>query len=115
MSTFYDLDSTQVSHREYWWGNRSPLVLIGWFTKWFRLRILGSTDDPNVDSTAPFLVTELPPEIAVRMEPLALELTALGFREPVYHQINEPGSPTDRKSTRLNSSHGGISRMPSSA
>ena len=94
MSTFYDLDSTQVSHREYWWGNRSPLVLIGWFTKWFRLRIPGSTDDPNVDSTASFLVTELPPEIAARMEPLALELTALGFREPVYHQINEPGSPT---------------------
>ena len=27
----------------------------------------------------------------------------------------EPGQELDRKSTRLNSSHGGISRMPSSA
>ena len=31
------------------------------------------------------------------------------------HQDNKHVLPTDRKSTRLNSSHGGISRMPSSA
>jgi Zn-dependent protease len=94
MSTFYDIDSTRVSHREYWWDTRSPLVLIGWFTKWFRIRIPGSTDDPNVDCTVPFIVPALPPEIAARFEPLTLELAALGFREPVYHQIHEPGSPT---------------------
>src|ERR1044072_167136 len=35
------------------------------------------------------------------------------FGEP--QQINLPGSVTDRKSTRLNSSHTDISRMPSSA
>ena len=29
--------------------------------------------------------------------------------------LNSSGNKTDRKSTRLNSSHGGISRMPSSA
>ena len=34
---------------------------------------------------------------------------------PPYNYLNEDGVPTDRKSTRLNSSHEIPSRMPSSA
>ena len=30
MSEFYDIDSSRVTHREYWWGSPTPLVLIGW-------------------------------------------------------------------------------------
>ena len=58
-----------------------------------------------------------------------MALLALAATSPAYHyRLDGPrsqvsakvsymafGSKTDRKSTRLNSSHGGISRMPSSA
>ena len=36
MSQFYEIDSTKFSHREYWWGSKSPLVLIAWLIKWLR-------------------------------------------------------------------------------
>src|SRR5258708_23984786 len=85
MSNFYLIDSTRVSHREYWWGTRSPLVLIGWLLKWLHVRIPGSTDDPNVESTIPFVVEALPAEAARRFDPIAAELAGLGFFDPVYH------------------------------
>jgi Zn-dependent protease len=94
MSQFYELDSTRVSHREFWWGTKSPLVLIGWLTKWLHIRIPGSTDDPNTESTLPFVVESLPPEIAASFEPPTLELTALGFSDPVYYVISDPGTRT---------------------
>ena len=37
------------------------------------------------------------------------------FDHPADHQLEAGRFGEDRKSTRLNSSHGGISRMPSSA
>ncbi|PYJ01901.1 MAG: hypothetical protein DME25_17290, partial [Verrucomicrobia bacterium] len=94
MSTFYAIDSAQVSHREYWWGTRSPAVLLGWLLKWLRIRIPSSTDDPNVDSTLPFVVEALPPEVALRFQTPAQELAALGFVEPVYQIIRDAGSST---------------------
>jgi Zn-dependent protease len=94
MSQFYELDSTRVSHREFWWGAKSPLVIIGWLTKWLRIRLPGSSDDPNTDSTLPFVVESLPPEIAASFEPLTLELMSLGFSDPVYHVIFDPGTRT---------------------
>jgi Zn-dependent protease len=94
MSEFYDIDSTHISHREYWWGSRSPLVLIGWLIKWLRIRIPSSTDDPNVDSTLPFLTDALPPEIDAAFQPLTAEFTALGFVDPVYQVISDPGTRT---------------------
>src|SRR5437868_6639006 len=94
MNTFYTIDSTKVSHREYWWGTRSPLVLIGWLIKWLRIRIPSSTDDPNVDSTLPFVVETLPEAVAVRFQPIIEQLTSLGFVEPVFHLIHEPGTST---------------------
>lgn len=48
-----------------------------------------ASDDANVASTLPFLVESLPDEITQRFEPLALELQALGFCDPVYHVIHE--------------------------
>ena len=94
MSQFYEIDSTHVSLREYWWGSKSPLVVIGWLLKLLRIRIPSSSDDPNTDSTLPFVVESLPPEIAVGFEPLTHELTALGFLDPVYHVIHDPGTRT---------------------
>ncbi len=94
MSEFYDIDSTRVTHREYWWGSKSPLVLIGWIIKWLRVRIPSSSDDPNVDSTLPFVTEELPPEIESEFAPLTAELNALGFSDPVYHVIYDAGTRT---------------------
>ncbi|HXI68723.1 MAG TPA: hypothetical protein VNN22_00020 [Verrucomicrobiae bacterium] len=94
MNTFYEIDSTKVSHLEYWWGTKSPLVFIGWLVKWLHIRIPSSTDDPNSASTLPFIVESLPVEIATGFEPVTKELTGLGFLDPVYHLIHDPGTRT---------------------
>ena len=94
MSQFYEIDSTRVSHREYWWGTKSPLVIIGWLIKWLRIRIPNSSDDPNTESTLPFVVESLPLEIAAGFQSLANELAGLGFFDPVYHVIHDAGTRT---------------------
>src|SRR5690349_8430076 len=95
MSQFYAIDSSRVTLREYWWGTKSPLVLvIGALLKCLRVRIPSSSDDPNVDSILPFQVQELPAEIAARFQPRTAELAALGFSDPVYHLIYDPGTRT---------------------
>jgi Zn-dependent protease len=94
MSEFYAIDSSRVSLREYWWGAKSPLVFFSWMLKWFRARIPSSSDDPNVDSILPFQVEGLPPEMVVKFEPLSANLAALGFSDPVFHLINDPGTRT---------------------
>ena len=53
---FYKIGSTRVGFREYYWGTRSPLVLIGWLIKLLRIRLPSSTDDPAVDSVQSFKV-----------------------------------------------------------
>lgn len=90
MSLFYTIDSTRVSHREYWWGNRSPLVVLGWMLKWLRVPINSSTDDPNTETTLPFVLETLPPEIFQEFSPLTQALNGLGFSDPVYHGIYDP-------------------------
>lgn len=94
MSQFYEIDSTKVSHREYWWGSKSPLVLIGWMLKWLRVRIPGSSDDPNTESTLPFVIEQLPPEAEADFAALTAELNELGFGDPVYHAIHDAGTRT---------------------
>ena len=92
MSAFYNIDSTRVSQLEYLWWHKSPLVLISWLMKWLHQPISCSSDDPNTESTLPFVTAALPAEIASRFEPLANELAALGFFDPVYHAIEDSGT-----------------------
>jgi Zn-dependent protease len=94
MSTFYEIDSTHVSFKEYWWGTQSPAVLIGWLVKLTKTRIPSSADDPNTDSTLPFVVEQLPPEVSAAFAPLAAQLAAAGFSDPVYHLIHDAGTST---------------------
>ena len=94
MNPCYDIDSTKVTHREYWWGSKSPLVLIGWIIKWLHIRIPSSSDDPNIESVQPCVVVELPLEVQSRFQPLIRQLGALEFHSPVYHVIEDPGTGT---------------------
>ena len=94
MNQIYAIDSTRISHREYWWGTKSPLVIIGWITKWLRIRIPGSTDDPNFESTTPCVVEALPEDVMARFQPLGAELAALGFYDVAYHCFRDPGTQT---------------------
>ena len=92
MSEFYAIDSTRVSLREYWWGSKSPLVIIGWLLKCLRIRIPSSSDDPNTESTLPFVVDSLPPNVTVAFQDFTGQMATLGFQEPVFHLINDPGT-----------------------
>jgi len=94
---FYQLDSTRVTLREYWWGTPNPLVVFGWLTKWLRIRLPGSVDDPNVESLEPFRVAreELPEAVRVRFRPVEEEFDALGFESPVYYWVRDAVHQTD--------------------
>jgi Zn-dependent protease len=94
MPQFYQVDSTKVSLKEFWWGTPSPLVIIGWLLKWLRVRIPSSTDDANTDSTIPFVTVPPPLEVQSLFAPLTQELSQLGFYEPVFHVIYDAGSST---------------------
>ena len=94
MSTFYEIDSTRISFKEFLWWHKSPIVLIPWLNKLFKVRMPCSSDDPTTDSTLPFVVPQLSPETESAFAPLAAELSALGFIDPVYHQIHDPGTRT---------------------
>ena len=95
MATYYEIDSTRVSAREYWWGTKNPLVLLlGMLLKLFRVRIPSSSDDANVDSTLGCIVENLPPEIATRFTSMTGELAVNGFCDPVFHVIEDFGTQT---------------------
>lgn len=86
---YYRINSTKVSHLEYWLGTRNPLVVLGWLTKWLRVPLPSSSDDPNVESLIPFETPAelVPPDVLGRFQPLLAELGNLGFHTPVYHVI----------------------------
>lgn len=94
MSTFYHIDSSRISLKEYWWwGNKSPLSCLIWAgMKLLHIETPCSSDDPNTDSTLPFVVEQLPPEIATGFQRLHSDLAGLGFIDPVYHVIDDPGT-----------------------
>src|ERR1043165_8172794 len=94
MNQIYAIDSTRVSHREYWWGTKSPLVLIGWINKWLRNRLPGSADDPNFESTTPWIVDSLPTDVMGLFDMFRYELSVLGFYEATYHCFRDPGTQT---------------------
>lgn len=88
---FYKIDSTRFSFREYWWNNRSPLVLVAWLIKLLHILLPCSSDDPTVDSLLPFEVgLEVFPEaVRERLQPLTDELAACGFQSPIYYAIDD--------------------------
>jgi Zn-dependent protease len=96
MNTFYKIDSTRVSIREYWWENKSPLIVIAILLKWLRIRLPSSTDDPPTESLAPFQVpeTSLPDEVRAAFQPMIFELANAGFHSAVFHAIPDPRHST---------------------
>ncbi|HZU38709.1 MAG TPA: site-2 protease family protein [Gemmataceae bacterium] len=92
MKTFYRVDYTRVTFREYLFDISWLLLPVVALVKWLRIRSSGSTDEPAVETLAPFEVEEaaLPEEIRQRFEPLTGELAALGFGRPIYHCIYHP-------------------------
>lgn len=88
---FYRIDSSRFTMRESSWGTKNPLVLaIAGAFKLLRVNLGGSTDDPPVERLQPFEVASLPDEVRSKFEPIAYELQALGFTDPVYHLIIDP-------------------------
>jgi len=95
MSEFYDIDSTKATFKEFW-DEANVLAIIGMVTKWLRIRTPASTDDANVDSTIPFVVQSLPAEALIQIQPLIDQLEVLGFSNPVWHFMYDPGTETTR-------------------
>ena len=85
----YRIDSTRVTLKEYAWGTPALMLPIATLLKLLRVRINGSTDDPNVESLAPFEVDVLPADAAERMASALDELKAAGFENPIVHAIED--------------------------
>jgi Zn-dependent protease len=87
---FYAVDSRRLSLREYWWGEKHT-ILIAALLKLFRVRIPSATDDPCVESLAPFEVdaSEVPGVILQRFSLLLHQLGGQGFRSPVWYVIED--------------------------
>ncbi len=89
--TLYRIDSTRVSLQEYWWGVRSPAIVIAALLKLLRVRLPSSTDDPNVAALAPWEVdpAALGESFWTRFADRVQELENLGFHSPVVHRIED--------------------------
>ena len=72
-------------------------------------------ENPRKSSPARTAVIVLIAAVVVGLLVMSGIVPRLRSRKALAAETNELAAPTDRKSTRLNSSHGGISRMPSSA
>ncbi|HEY7158106.1 MAG TPA: site-2 protease family protein [Gemmataceae bacterium] len=92
MKFFYRINASRATWREHAFDTPWLLLPLVALIKLFRLRGGGSTDDPPVESIAPFEVEEaaVPAEVRERFGPLTQELAALGFGQPIYHQIYHP-------------------------
>ncbi|MFL5245641.1 MAG: site-2 protease family protein [Gemmataceae bacterium] len=89
---WYRLCSSRISLREWWWWHKSPLTFLVWVLARLRVPILIGSDDPNVETLAPFEVDEaqLPQNVRDRFTPLIEQLKELGFHSPIYHVIAIP-------------------------
>ena len=90
--TFYRIDSSGFTFKEYLWGTKNPLTLfIAGIIKLLRINMGGSIDDPAVDSLRAFEIAEsqLPPDIFEKFYPIALELFSLDFEAPIFHAIED--------------------------
>src|SRR5262245_57810978 len=92
MPTFYDVDLRRAKLREFAFGTPWYLMPLICLFKLFNVPFPGTTDDPPVESLAPFEVDEasLPEEVRERFKPVVQELAALGFQSPIYHAIDYP-------------------------
>jgi Zn-dependent protease len=87
---FYRIDSRRVTLREYWWGN--PLTVVpAALLKVLGVRISSPTDDPCVETLAPFEVEahDVPGVVAQRLALSIHQLTSLGFRAPLWHVVDD--------------------------
>ncbi len=95
MPTCYEIDSSRASLKEYSWGSKNPIVLlISIVIKLLRIRIPGSSDDPNIDSTLGCVVESLPTDVSERFAPIVSELSSLGFYDPTFHFMEDLGTQT---------------------
>ncbi|MCE5322695.1 site-2 protease family protein [bacterium] len=92
MKAFYHLNAPRITIREYLFGTPWILLPVILFVKLFRISLSSSTDDPIVESVAPFEVgeAELPADVLERFQKAIVELSALGFHSPIYHVIKDP-------------------------
>lgn len=86
----YGIDSRGVSLREYWRGQPAS-ILVTALMKLLRVRLPTSTDDPNVESLAPFeaAAESIPEDVTEQFAPLAQELEEAGFHSPIHHVIED--------------------------
>ena len=77
----------------------------------------GSAIPPRLLGEAPrtVITTDAPSEYGLNANRAVIGGLSWGHRAPVLIALLEPDFEADRKSTRLNSSHSTLSRMPSSA
>ncbi len=96
MSVFYKIDSTKVTYEEYRWGNSPVNAAFGWLLSKCGVKFPSSTDDPNVESLAPFEAheTAIPSEVQEMFQPVAQELALLGFHSPRLHVIRDASNST---------------------
>lgn len=96
MSVFYKIDSTKVTYEEYRWGNSPVNAGLGWLLSKCGVKFPSSTDDPNVESLAPFEAheTAIPTEVQEQFQPVAQELALLGFHSPLFHVIRDASNST---------------------
>jgi Zn-dependent protease len=86
---FYRVDASRVTFREYAYDHSLLVMPIVAMLKFFHVSTPFSSDDPAVEALTPFEVPEheLPEEVRERFGPLTAELEALGFGQPIFHQI----------------------------
>lgn len=95
MSIFYALDGSRATFQEYFWGSKNPIQLLAAaIIKTFRLKPPFSSDDATVHATRECVVGALPPDLESKFAPLAGEIQALGFCDPVFHVIEDHNTQT---------------------
>src|SRR4051812_1557856 len=76
----YVVDSSRASFGELWRDQRPTSAVVAWIAKIVRKRLVGSVNDPNVETLAPFevpLATELPTDVHATMHTAIREMYVL--------------------------------------
>src|SRR5437870_6864448 len=98
MPTYYSVDLRNATMREFAFGTPWQCLPFLFLSKLFRLPMSGPTDDPPVETLAPFEVDKdaIPQGVKRQLESLERELAALGFHSPIYHAIPSGLTHTQR-------------------